>query len=85
MAGQNITMIGPGAIGAAVGAALIDSGHDVSFASRTAFDVLEVTHPGGRFVSDVECIADPTHGRPSDIVMLAVQAPHTDAARPFLD
>jgi len=85
MTSRHVTLIGPGAIGAAVGAALFDSGNDVSFASRTAFDVLDVTHPDGRLKRDVSCISEPSKLASSDIVILAVKAHHTEAARPFLD
>ena len=85
MVARSVTIIGPGAIGAAVGASLIDSGHDVSFASRTPFEVLDVTHPDGRVLQEIDCVSDPAAATISDTVMLAVKAHHTEAARPFLD
>ncbi|MDG2262047.1 MAG: 2-dehydropantoate 2-reductase N-terminal domain-containing protein, partial [Actinomycetota bacterium] len=72
MVARSVTIIGPGAIGAAVGASLIDSGHDVSFASRTPFEVLDVTHPDGRVLQEIDCVSDPAAATISDTVMLAV-------------
>ena len=43
---SQITVIGPGAIGCAVGAALSQAGHDVTFAARTMFSRLSVQKEG---------------------------------------
>ncbi|WP_343685257.1 2-dehydropantoate 2-reductase N-terminal domain-containing protein, partial [Asticcacaulis sp.] len=42
----NIVIIGPGAVGLSVGAALIDAGHQVVFAARQAFAPLKVAKAG---------------------------------------
>lgn len=43
---SRITIIGPGAIGCAVGAALCEAGHIVTFCARTGFSELTVTKDG---------------------------------------
>jgi len=43
---SRITLIGPGAIGCAVGAALIEAGHDVTFCAHHAFSRLSVQKGG---------------------------------------
>ncbi len=44
---STIALIGPGAIGLSVGAALIGAGHDVTFVARQPFETLDITQPDG--------------------------------------
>lgn len=44
----SLLLIGPGAIGCAVAAALVESGRSVTVAARTGFDRLQVNHPAGQ-------------------------------------
>ena len=43
---QHIVIVGPGAIGCAVGAALIEAGHDVTFCSRQLFERVSLQKAG---------------------------------------
>lgn len=43
----DVTLIGPGAIGGAFGAALLEAGHRLTVAARQGFESLHVVHPDG--------------------------------------
>jgi 2-dehydropantoate 2-reductase len=72
---MRITLIGPGAIGCAVGAALIEAGHDVTFGAHQSFSRLSVqkkgeaerTHPARVLTSDKDAT-------PADWVLSCVKA-----------
>ena len=75
-----IAIVGPGAIGLCAGAALIDAGHDVTFAGRQPFDLLTVKAEEGVFrrhsvKSTIDgCVA------PADWVLVCTKAHQTAGA-----
>jgi 2-dehydropantoate 2-reductase len=80
----HVVVIGPGAIGCAFGAALVEAGHDVTFAARTAFERLDVTHPDGRVDTAVTVVTDPADLGAAPLVLLATKVHQTAAAAGFL-
>lgn len=62
-----ITLIGPGAIGCVIGAALIDAGHEVTFCARQAFSRLSVQKKG-----------EPARTFPARVIISEPKAPAGD-------
>jgi 2-dehydropantoate 2-reductase len=85
--GQTLAIVGVGAIGGAVAADLADLGrHHLTLCTRSAFDRLEVRHPGGTSTIEQPPVTAPAGiGRPVDWVLLATKAHHSAGARPWLD
>jgi len=80
-----VVLIGPGAIGCAVGAALLQAGHDVTFCARRSFSRLSLRKEGEAaltFPADVVTLPDAV--APADWVFLCVKAYQVAAAAPFL-
>jgi 2-dehydropantoate 2-reductase len=71
---SRITVIGPGAIGCAIGAALSQAGHDVTFCARTMFSRLSVQKEDGapKFFL-VNVVTDPEDVPPADWVFVCVK------------
>jgi 2-dehydropantoate 2-reductase len=70
----NITLIGPGAIGATLAAWLSQSReHRVSVAVRTPFDSIVLDTPGGRLEASPRVLTDPAQGQPADWVLAATK------------
>jgi 2-dehydropantoate 2-reductase len=69
-----ITLIGPGAVGLTVGAALLDAGHDVRFVARQAFDTLTVKTDEGVFRRHQVRVIGQNDITPTDWVFLCVKA-----------
>ena len=85
MSGSSIAVVGVGAIGGVVAAALGDlAHHDLTLCVRTPFDVLEVELPGGRSRVDATILANPGQARPVDWVLVATKAHQTADALPWL-
>lgn len=80
-----ILVVGPGAIGLCVGAALIDAGHQVTFAARQRFAELSVADEGRlarpRPATTITHSAD---ARPVDWVLLCVKAHQVPGAADWL-
>lgn len=71
---SRISLIGPGAIGCAVGAALSQAGHQVTFCARTVFDVLRVAKEGEAPLVYPACVVTrPEELRPADWVLVCVK------------
>jgi 2-dehydropantoate 2-reductase len=81
---QRIALIGPGAIGCCLGAALLQQGHDVVVASRTPFDRLQVIDGDTTHDHPVRCARSPEDLREMDLVVLATKAHQTQGAVPWL-
>lgn len=65
MQGSRIAVIGIGAIGGSIAADLADlKRHELSLCSRTPFDSLEVSHPGGTSITKGSMINDPKKAQP---------------------
>jgi 2-dehydropantoate 2-reductase len=82
----SIAILGPGAIGCAVGAALLEAGHhQVFFCANSPFDRLHITLPG-RFELDqpAEVHTTPTGLAPTDWLLLCVKAQQVPATEPWL-
>ncbi len=85
MSGSTIAIVGVGAIGGAVAAALADLGrHDLVLCVRSAFESLEVEHPGGtsRVTAPVHTAASELS--PVDWVLIATKAHQTETTAPWL-
>ncbi|MFT7598220.1 MAG: 2-dehydropantoate 2-reductase [Acidimicrobiales bacterium] len=73
-------MIGPGAIGCAFAAALIEAGHDPQVVGRAAFDHLLVRHRGGSIDAPLRVVTDAAKIQPTALVILATKAMQVPAA-----
>lgn len=72
---SRITLVGPGAIGCAIGAALLEAGHDVTFGARRSFSRLSVQKDGEAaktFAAKV--VTTPDKVPAADWVLLCVKA-----------
>lgn len=71
----NITLIGPGAIGATLAAWLAQHPqHQVSVGVRTPFDSIVLDTPAGRIEAAPRVLTDPAQAQPSDWVLVATKA-----------
>jgi 2-dehydropantoate 2-reductase len=75
-----ITLIGPGAIGLCAGAALMDKGHEVTFAGRQGFDLVTVKTEEGVFRRHVAKAVIDGAAPPADWVLVCVKAHQTMGA-----
>lgn len=82
----SITVVGPGAIGCMVGAALIESGHDVLFCARTTFSSVRLRSGGQELVDlPASVITDPAAaGAPRDWLLVCTKVHQTTSAAPWL-
>ncbi len=81
---QRVALIGPGAIGCCLGAALIEQGHEVLVAANTRFDRLQVIDGATIHDHPVRCAGSPDELRGVDLVVLATKAHQTASAAPWL-
>ncbi|MGN6425734.1 MAG: oxidoreductase [Leifsonia sp.] len=80
-----IALIGPGAIGTTVAAALHEAGRPVRLCGRTARDRLVLRRDGRDTVVPGPVLTDPaTVDRPAELVFLAVKTTQLAAASPWL-
>jgi 2-dehydropantoate 2-reductase len=78
-----VALVGPGAIGATVAAAV--RGAELALYGRTPYQRLIVEREGGGTETlPGPVLTDPSAARPADVVLLAVKAHQTEAAAPFL-
>ena len=80
----DVALIGPGAIGCAVGAAVIEAGRSLVVAARTPFHRLVVSHPGGVVDREVDVRLSTEGLQPVPLVMLATKTYDTPAAESWL-
>jgi len=77
----DITLIGPGAIGATLAAWLSQKReHDITVAARTPFDSIVLTWPGGILEASPRVLTDPAQARLSDWVLVTTKAYDSTAA-----
>jgi 2-dehydropantoate 2-reductase len=81
-----IALIGPGAIGGTVCAALVSSGHDVQVCAHQAFSTLTLTKANGEILSraPVSVVTNARDARIADWVFVCVKAHQTSTAEPWL-
>ena len=80
-----IVVIGPGAIGCAVGAALIEAGHDVTFCSHQPFARVCVQKSGEKAKTfPARVVTSEKNVAPADWVLLCVKAHQVPAAAGWL-
>lgn len=85
-ASPRVAVVGPGAIGAVVAAALHEAGRTPVLYGRSARDRLEVIARDDRILVPGPVVTDPSRARgPVDLVFLAVKATQTEAVAPWLD
>jgi 2-dehydropantoate 2-reductase len=71
----DITLIGPGAIGATLAAWLSQvPGHRVAVGVRTPFRSIVLSSPAGRIEATPEVLTDPAQARPADWVLVTTKA-----------
>ncbi len=81
----SIAIVGPGAIGTTVAAALHEVGHTPKIFGRTAREKLELLVEDSRIVVPGPVQIDPAHaGGPVDLLLLAVKSTQVGAAAPWL-
>lgn len=83
---NRIALIGPGAIGGTVAAALIKAGHDVQLCAQRAFSTLTVAKPNGDVVAEVPStvVTEPRDAKPADWVFVCVKSHQTASVAPWL-
>lgn len=82
---SNAAVVGPGAIGTTIAAALHQAGTTPRLYGRTARDRLELHATAGDIVVPGPVQVDPAQGAaPADLVFLAVKATQVEAATPWL-
>ena len=82
---SRITLIGPGAIGCAIGGALIEAGHTVTFAARQAFTHLTLRKENQPpTVYPAAVVTDPDQVPEADWVLLCVKAFSVPSAAAWL-
>ena len=80
-----IAIVGPGAVGGTVAAALwCGGGHEVVVCARTAFERLEVEADAGTMVASPRVILDPAAASPVDWVLVATKTYDTATTAPWL-
>ncbi len=78
-----VAVVGPGAIGATVAAAVHDA--ELTLYGRTPLERLIVEREGGGTqIVPGPVLTDPAAAQPADVVLLAVKAHQTEGAAPFL-
>ncbi|MBX3705049.1 MAG: 2-dehydropantoate 2-reductase [Pseudomonadales bacterium] len=80
---QRIALIGPGAIGCCLAAALADNGHEVLIGARQPFERLVIEGDLARDLP-VRCAAAPSELAGADLVVLATKAHQTMGAADWL-
>lgn len=92
----SVAVVGPGAIGLVVAAALVDAGHRPLIAARTPFERIELTltDPSSQeprtvradVGSHIDLLTDPSGvDGPVDVVFVATKIPQTAGAGPWLE
>lgn len=82
---SRITLIGPGAIGCAIGAALMQAGHDVTFCARRSFTRLSVQKQGEPArVFPAKVVTAPDKVPAADWVLLCVKTYQVQSAAAWL-
>ncbi|MBU6299800.1 MAG: 2-dehydropantoate 2-reductase [Alphaproteobacteria bacterium] len=82
---SQVLIVGPGAVGCAVGGALIEAGHNVTFCARQSFTRVSVTEVGGRSaVFPARVITSEKEAAPVDWVLLCVKAYQVPSAADWL-
>jgi 2-dehydropantoate 2-reductase len=81
-----VALIGPGAIGGTVCAALVAAGHDVQVCAHQAFATLTLTKADGETISSVpvSVVTEPKAAHAADWVFVCVKAHQTLTAEPWL-
>jgi 2-dehydropantoate 2-reductase len=82
---MTIAVVGPGAIGTTIAAALHEAGRTPLLCGRTARDHLELQDAAGRVVVPGPVLTEPAQiDQPVDLVFLAVKSTQVDTAAPWL-
>ena len=81
----SIAVVGTGAIGGVMAAALGDSGHRVTLCARTPFKTLRRSYDGQTQTYDHPVVTSPAGMTPVDWVLLCTKAHQNEGAKPWLD
>jgi 2-dehydropantoate 2-reductase len=80
-----VAVVGPGAIGATMAAAVRRSGAELLLCGRTPHERIVVEREGGSSeIVPGPVLTDPAAVGPADVVLVAVKAHQTEAAAPFI-
>ena len=79
----SVAMVGVGAIGGAVAAALGDAGHSVTLCVRTPFEKLERELEGNVTAYDHRIVSDPNKAKAVDWLLVCTKAHQTESAAPW--
>lgn len=80
-----IALIGPGAIGTTIAAALHEVGRTPTVCGRSAYEQLELRHEGGNIVVPGPVLTDPAETiKTFDLVFVAVKSTQIEAIAPWL-
>lgn len=80
-----IALIGPGAIGTTIAAALHEVGRTPTLCGRTAHPQLELRHDSGKIIVPGPVLTNPAEiAQPYDLVFLAVKTTQVDDTAPWL-
>jgi 2-dehydropantoate 2-reductase len=81
---KRIAVVGPGAIGCCVAAALLEQGHEVIFVARQGFDQLSLDGPDRKLIFPVRCTTDADDLDDIDLLILTTKAHQTASVAAFL-
>lgn len=84
MSSETIAIVGVGAIGASVAAALGNAGHNVQLCVRTPFDQLKVELDGHAKTYSHRVLTEPATGQPVDWLLLCTKAHQVEDAADWL-
>lgn len=82
---SKVAVIGAGAIGSVVAAALAKAGHQVSLCVRTAMDHLSVEHDGKTVIVQATIVTDPAAAGDMDWIFVATKTQDTAGTKGWLD
>ncbi|REG48718.1 ketopantoate reductase [Paraburkholderia sp. BL6669N2] len=81
----SVAIVGPGAIGTTIAAALHEAGRTPALYGRTAREQLKLRYDGGSIIVPGPVQTDPASvGSPVDLVFLAMKSTQVEAAAPWL-
>jgi 2-dehydropantoate 2-reductase len=81
---KRIAIVGPGAIGCCVAAALLERGHEVFFVARSGFNQLSLEGPDRKLVFPAHCTTEVAELEGIDLLVLTTKAHQTESVAAYL-